>query len=74
MKYYAIIVAGGSGSRMQSAIPKQFMLLNGKPVIMYTIEAFYHSDIHPEIILVLNNDFHNYWNELCQKFEFTIPH
>lgn len=59
---------------MQSAIPKQFMLLNGKPVIMYTIEAFYHSDIHPEIILVLNNDFHNYWNELCQKFEFTIPH
>lgn len=59
---------------MQSDIPKQFMLLNGKPVIMHTIEAFYHSDIHPEIILVLNNNFHNYWKELCSTFQFTIPH
>jgi len=74
VKYYAIIVAGGSGSRMQSAIPKQFMLLNGKPVIMYTIEAFYSSDIHPEIILVLNSNFHNYWSDLCREFNFTIPH
>lgn len=59
---------------MQSGIPKQFMLLNGKPVIMHTIEAFYHSDIHPEIILVLNNNFHNYWKELCSTFQFTIPY
>lgn len=67
-------MAGGSGSRMQSDIPKQFMLLNGKPVIMHTIEAFYQSDIHPEIILVLNSGFHDYWSNLCRKFRFTIPH
>lgn len=74
MKYYAIIVAGGSGSRMQSDIPKQFMLLNGKPLMMHTIEAFYHSDIQPEIILVLSNTYYDYWDELCRKYTFTIPH
>jgi 2-C-methyl-D-erythritol 4-phosphate cytidylyltransferase len=38
--HYAIIVAGGSGTRMQSILPKQFLELNGKPVLMYTLEAF----------------------------------
>lgn len=74
MKYYAIIVAGGSGSRMQSEIPKQFMLLNGKPLMMHTIEAFYHSDVKPEIIVVINDTYHGYWNELCLKYTFSIPH
>ena len=59
---------------MQSEIPKQFMLLNGKPVLMHTIEAFYHSDLKPEIILVLNIDFHTFWEDLCLKHNFTIPH
>lgn len=59
---------------MQSDIPKQFMLLNGKPLMMHTIEAFYHSDIQPEIILVLSNTYHDYWDELCRKYTFTIPH
>lgn len=74
MKYYAIIVGGGSGSRMQSDLPKQFMLLNGKPVLMHTLEAFYHSELKPEIILVLNIDFHTFWEDLCIKHNFTIPH
>ncbi|WP_026898512.1 2-C-methyl-D-erythritol 4-phosphate cytidylyltransferase [Daejeonella oryzae] len=74
MKYYAIIVGGGSGSRMQSDIPKQFLLLNGKPLIMHTIEAFYNSRLHPEIILVLNIDFHKYWEDLCDRFNFETPH
>lgn len=74
MKYYAIIVGGGSGSRMQSDLPKQFMLLNGKPVLMHTLEAFYHSELKPEIILVLNIDFHTFWEDLCIKYNFTIPH
>lgn len=59
---------------MQSDIPKQFMLLNGKPLMMHTIEAFYHSDIQPEIILVLSNTYHDYWDELCRKYTFTTPH
>lgn len=59
---------------MQSDIPKQFMLLNSKPILMHTIEAFYHSDLKPEIIVVLNVDFHSYWEQLCKKFNFSIPH
>jgi len=59
---------------MQSDIPKQFMLLNSKPILMQTIEAFYHSDQKPEIIVVLNVDFHTYWEQLCKKYNFSIPH
>jgi len=74
LKYYVIIVGGGSGSRMQSDIPKQFMHLDGKPILMHTIEAFYNSDLKPEIILVLNIDFHTYWEGLCKDQDFNIPH
>jgi len=71
---FAIIVAGGSGSRMQSAIPKQFLLLKGKPVLIYTIEAFYHSTIQPQIILVLHPDFHASWEQLCKEHNFKVPY
>ena len=74
MKFYAIIVAGGSGKRMQSAIAKQFLLLNQKPVMMHTLQAFHLSEIQPEIILVLNKDDHQYWKDLCLKYHFDIPH
>ncbi|HEY0898387.1 MAG TPA: 2-C-methyl-D-erythritol 4-phosphate cytidylyltransferase, partial [Sphingobacteriaceae bacterium] len=73
MTYYAIIVAGGSGSRMKSNVPKQFLLLNGKPVIMHTVEAFYHSAYRPKIILVLNPETLKQWNELCKQYHFDIP-
>ena len=71
---YAIIVAGGSGSRMQSTIPKQFLLLNGKPVLMHTLNAFYNSYSKPKIILVLPSNSKTYWEELCKEYSFTIPH
>lgn len=74
MKYYAILVAGGSGSRMASAVPKQFLLLNGKPVLMHTLSAFHQSAFLPEIIVVLNVAFHDYWKELCSKHHCVIPH
>ncbi|TDO21026.1 2-C-methyl-D-erythritol 4-phosphate cytidylyltransferase [Pedobacter duraquae] len=74
MKNYAIIVAGGKGSRMNSAIPKQFMVLEGKPVMMHTIETFYKSAAQPEIIVVLNIHLHHTWDELCTKYGFEIPH
>ncbi len=74
LKSFAIIVAGGSGARMQSAIPKQFLLLKGKPVLMHTIEAFYHSAIQPQIILVLHPDFHPAWEHLCREHNFKVPH
>ncbi|GGH19770.1 2-C-methyl-D-erythritol 4-phosphate cytidylyltransferase [Mucilaginibacter phyllosphaerae] len=71
---YAIIVAGGSGSRMQSALPKQFIALCGEPVLMHTIKAFYNSQSSPQIILALNAGYHELWAELCSKHNFTIPH
>ncbi len=71
---YAIIVAGGSGSRMQSTIPKQFLLLNGLPVLMHTIQAFYDSKSQPQIILVLPADAVSYWDELCKQYTFETPH
>ena len=71
---FAIIVAGGSGSRMQSVVPKQFLLLKGKPVLMYTIEAFHHSTTQPQIILVLHPDFHAHWEQLCREHNFKVPH
>jgi 2-C-methyl-D-erythritol 4-phosphate cytidylyltransferase len=74
LKSYAIIVAGGSGTRMQSAVPKQFMLLCGKPVLMHTIEAFHFSTVKPVIILVLPAEYHTYWSQLCTDHEFKIPH
>lgn len=74
MNYYALIVAGGTGSRMNSEIPKQFLLLHSKPILMHTIEAFYHSDLKPEIIVALNANFFQAWKDLCASYNFTIPH
>ncbi len=74
MKNYAIIVAGGSGSRMQATIPKQFLLLNGLPVLMHTIQAFYASKSQPHIILVLPADSITYWDGLCKQYNFDTPH
>lgn len=73
-KNYAIIVAGGSGSRMQATIPKQFLLLNGLPVLMHTIQAFYQSKSQPQIILVLPADAIAYWGELCKQYNFDTMH
>ena len=71
---YVIIVAGGSGKRMQSTVPKQFLLLKGKPVLMHTIAAFHHSATNPQIIIVLHPDYHSYWEQLCKEHSFNIPH
>ncbi|RYE35747.1 MAG: 2-C-methyl-D-erythritol 4-phosphate cytidylyltransferase [Sphingobacteriaceae bacterium] len=74
MKYYAVIVAGGSGLRMQTEIPKQFLILNGKPVIMHTISAFSASPQKPEILVVLNEQHFGLWENLCREHFFSINH
>jgi 2-C-methyl-D-erythritol 4-phosphate cytidylyltransferase len=71
---YAIIVAGGSGTRMNAALPKQFLLLSGRPVLMYTLEVFSRSDAKPELILVLPQSYHIYWKDLCRAHNFNLPH
>jgi len=74
MDYYAIIVAGGKGTRMNQAVAKQFLELNNKPVLMHTIGAFHDCVLNPEIILVLNIQLHTFWEELCAAHHFSIPH
>ena len=71
---HAIIVAGGSGSRMGSTVPKQFLELNRKPILMYTIEAFYHADSGINIVITLPQDHIYMWKKLCLKLRFNIPH
>ncbi|MCA5006729.1 2-C-methyl-D-erythritol 4-phosphate cytidylyltransferase [Sphingobacterium bovistauri] len=67
-----IIAAGGTGSRLNVNLPKQYMLLNDKPVLMHTIEAFEkHVD---KIIVAIHVDMIDYWNELCIDHNFNIPH
>lgn len=72
-KEYAIIVAGGKGTRIKSVLPKQFLELNGLPILMHTIHAFvrYSNDI--TIILVLPEDDFQTWQSLCAKHNFDTP-
>lgn len=72
-KAYAIIVAGGKGLRMGGDIPKQFLPIDGKPVLMHTIEAFRKALEGVQIVLVLPADQHGYWKELCKKYGFRSP-
>ncbi|MBN2664659.1 MAG: 2-C-methyl-D-erythritol 4-phosphate cytidylyltransferase [Bacteroidales bacterium] len=69
-----IIVAGGSGKRMNSQIPKQFLLLNNKPILMHSIEQFFLFNDKITIILVLPENQINIWNDLCEKHGFIINH
>ena len=74
MTYTVLIVAGGKGLRMGSDLPKQFLPIGGKPVLMHTIEAFHHIDRTMKIILVLPQEQQTYWQELCAKHSFVIEH
>ncbi|MRX48769.1 2-C-methyl-D-erythritol 4-phosphate cytidylyltransferase [Pedobacter puniceum] len=73
-QFYAIIVAGGSGKRMNSSTPKQFLLLKGKPILMLSIEKFYQSKYQPKIIVVLAEQEQQTWQELVKEYHFNIPH
>ncbi len=74
MRNSCIIVAGGNGSRMGGEIPKQFLLVNGIPVLMHTIQNFYDFDNSLQLILVLPENELSNWNSLCQNHDFKIPH
>jgi len=71
---YVIIVAGGKGLRMGSDIPKQFLPIGGKPVLMRTIERFraYAEDL--QIILVLPEAQQDYWRQLCEQYHFEVKY
>lgn len=76
MKTIAIIVAGGSGTRFGAQLPKQFLELGGKPILMRTIEAFEQSldEGDHEIIVTLPADQMDLWHDLCEQHGFTLAH
>lgn len=71
---YAIIVAGGSGSRMQHDQPKQFIEVAGKPILMHTIERFYRYNPAIRLVVVLPVQQLDAWHVLCRKYDFTLSH
>lgn len=70
----ALIVAGGKGLRMGSDLPKQFLPVGGKPVLMRTLETFYQFDAAMHLILVLPKEQQAYWRQLCSDYQFVINH
>jgi len=74
VKKYVIIAAGGSGNRMCSNTPKQFCLLNNKPIVIHTMERFYTTDKKFEIILILPKNQILNWKNLCIKNNFNVRH
>jgi 2-C-methyl-D-erythritol 4-phosphate cytidylyltransferase len=71
MQKIALIVAGGQGERMNTAIPKQFLLLKGTPILIHTLKQFSHFE---EIVLVLPSMQFDYWHSLCDTYNFTLKH
>ena len=71
---YVIIVAGGKGLRMGSDIPKQFLPIGGKPVLMRTLERFREYSADLQIILVLPEAQQDYWQELCRQYGFQVEY
>ena len=69
-----IIVAGGQGKRMNSDIPKQFLVISGKPLLMHTIERFHYFSSEIKIFVVLPTSHFELWKSLCKKYDFTISH
>lgn len=74
MADYVIIVAGGKGLRMGSDIPKQFLPVAGKPVLMRTLERFREYSPALQIILVLPKSQQDYWKELCEEYHFDVDY
>ena len=71
-KHAVVIVAGGKGLRVGADIPKQFLPLGGKPMLMHTIEKFYEFDSTIEIVVVLHPDYFDLWSDLCKEYSFDI--
>lgn len=74
MKKYAVIVAGGKGTRMVAPISKQYLEIGAKPVLMHTLEKFHQVDADIELILVIPKDDFDLWDSLCKQYQFVIPH
>lgn len=73
-QHFVIIVAAGSGSRMSSDLPKQYMLLDAKPILMHTIDQFAKANVQANIILVISESMQAFWDEQCKEYAFHTSH
>jgi 2-C-methyl-D-erythritol 4-phosphate cytidylyltransferase len=73
-KKTVIITAGGIGKRMDSSLPKQFIELNDKAILLHSLETFYQYDKNIQIIITLPNDWKTYWEKYLEKKSVSIPH
>ena len=74
MSFSAIVLAAGSGSRMHSALPKQYMPLEGKPVLYYSLKAFQESPVDEIVLVVPNGDEEYALKEIVCRFGFDKVH
>jgi 2-C-methyl-D-erythritol 4-phosphate cytidylyltransferase len=74
MNRYAVIVAAGSGMRMGAPIPKQFLEVGGKPILMHTLNRFVAFDASIRLVVVLHPDYVEFWRSLCDKHDYSVPH
>lgn len=71
MKNYVILLAGGVGKRMKSEVPKQFIEVNGKPIIAYTIDNFQHNEQIEKIVVVCVKEWVEHLKEIIKKYELS---
>ena len=69
-----VIVAGGKGLRMGGEVPKQFLCVAGRPILMRTLERFRAYDAQMQVVLVLPHDQQTYWHELCRQHHFSMDY
>ncbi|WP_291786814.1 2-C-methyl-D-erythritol 4-phosphate cytidylyltransferase, partial [Cecembia sp.] len=74
MEKFALIVAGGTGTRMGSQIAKQYLPIGEKPILMHTLNNFYQTDPSIALTLVIPEIDFAYWRILCDTYRFSIPH
>ena len=74
MQEYVLITAGGAGNRLGSDLPKQFLNLKGRPVLMHVFDAFMTFSEDLRFVLVLPDAYHDSWKKLCGDHELTLPH
>jgi 2-C-methyl-D-erythritol 4-phosphate cytidylyltransferase len=74
VKQAVIFVAGGTGTRMGSPLPKQFLTLNNTPILIHTLRNFYSFNRNFEMVVVMHQDYISFWKDLCLQFEDVPEH
>ncbi len=74
MNRHFIVVAGGSGTRMNASLPKQFLLIDNKPLLMHTLQALHEAEPEANIVLVLPESHFQTWDRLCIDYSFNLKH